>query len=122
VTDTAPRPEPAEAVAPGPAVSEWPSHQPVPERAEDVPAPSPVVSEQPTEQVAPAPFDQATPSKLDGAMAVIDETEGQLGDVEAALERLESGNYRVCEICGVPLDMAALAVAPTLRRCLVHAS
>jgi RNA polymerase-binding transcription factor DksA len=55
-----------------------------------------------------------------GAMAMIEETEGLLGDVEAALERLESGQYRICEICGAPLDAATLVVEPTLRRCLAH--
>jgi RNA polymerase-binding transcription factor DksA len=59
---------------------------------------------------------------LSAAMAAIEEAEGLLGDVEAALERLESGRYRTCEICGAPLEPATLAGAPTLRRCVVHAS
>jgi DnaK suppressor protein len=53
-------------------------------------------------------------------MSMIEETEGLIGDVEAALERLESGQYRSCEICGASLDDATLTAAPTLRRCLVH--
>jgi RNA polymerase-binding transcription factor DksA len=59
---------------------------------------------------------------LSAAMAAIEEAEGLLGDVEAALERLEAGQYRTCEICGAPLDQASLVGAPTLRRCVVHAS
>lgn len=56
------------------------------------------------------------------AMATIEEAEGVLGNVEAALERLESGQYLRCEICGAQLDPAILVNAPTLRRCVVHAS
>jgi RNA polymerase-binding transcription factor DksA len=59
---------------------------------------------------------------VEAAMATIEEAEGLLGDVEAALERLEAGQYRTCEICGAPLDSAILVSAPTLRRCVVHAS
>jgi len=58
---------------------------------------------------------------LDGAMVTIEEAEGLIVDVEVALERLEAGQYRTCEICGAALDSAALASAPTLRRCVVHA-
>jgi RNA polymerase-binding transcription factor DksA len=65
---------------------------------------------------------ESEPSKLAATITVIEDAEGRLGDVEAALERLESGRYRVCEICGGPLDAAALAATPTLRRCLIHAS
>jgi hypothetical protein len=56
------------------------------------------------------------------ATAAIEHAEGVLADVESALERLESGQYLRCEICGAPLDPATLAAAPTLRRCVVHAS
>jgi RNA polymerase-binding transcription factor DksA len=58
---------------------------------------------------------------LEVAMATIEEAEGVLGDVEAALERLEAGQYLTCEICGAPLEVAILVGAPTLRRCVVHA-
>ena len=68
---------------------------------------------------APGPTPDAA---LEGATVMIDETEVLLGDVETALERLEAGQYRTCEICGAALDPAALASAPTLRRCLAHAS
>ena len=59
---------------------------------------------------------------LEGATVMIEEAEVLLGDVEAALDRLESGEYRTCEICGAPLGAATLANTPTLRRCLAHAS
>lgn len=58
---------------------------------------------------------------LESAMATIEEGESLIVDVEVALERLEAGQYRTCEICGAPLDAAALVSAPTLRRCVVHA-
>ena len=83
---------------------------------------------EPAENAASDSVDAAEPSEgsprseLEGAMAMVEETEGLLVDVEAALERLESGQYRTCEICGAPLEMATLASAPTLRRCLAHTS
>jgi RNA polymerase-binding transcription factor DksA len=58
---------------------------------------------------------------LEVAMATIEDAEGVLGDVEAALERLEAGQYLTCEICGAPLEVAILVGTPTLRRCVVHA-
>jgi RNA polymerase-binding transcription factor DksA len=58
---------------------------------------------------------------LEAATATIEQAEGVLADVESALERLESGQYLTCEICGAPLDPAILVNAPTLRRCVVHA-
>jgi hypothetical protein len=61
-------------------------------------------------------------SGLESATVMIDEAEVLLGDVEAALDRLESGQYRTCEICGAPLEAATLASTPTLRRCLAHDS
>ena len=86
---------------------------PTPEFAEDA-APGPVGAAEPS---AGSPR-----SELEGATAMIEETEGLLSDVEAALERLESGQYRTCEICGAPLDAPMLVGAPTLRRCLAHAA
>jgi hypothetical protein len=70
---------------------------------------------------------EATPGDPPGdglvaATAAIEHAEGVLADVESALERLESGQYLTCEICGAPLDPAILVNAPTLRRCVVHAS
>jgi RNA polymerase-binding transcription factor DksA len=59
---------------------------------------------------------------LQVATVTIEQAEGVLADVESALERLESGQYLTCEICGAPLDPAILVNAPTLRRCVVHAS
>jgi hypothetical protein len=73
------------------------------------------------EDVTETPGDSPGDGLVD-ATAAIEHAEGVLADVESALERLESGQYLACEICGAPLDTAILVNAPTLRRCVVHAS
>ncbi len=43
-----------------------------------------------------------------------------LDDVDRALERLTSGAYDTCEICGTVMPDAYLAVDPTGRVCEQH--
>lgn len=50
----------------------------------------------------------------------LDRSEAELDGVEQALARLDAGTYGSCEVCATTLDPAALAGAPTLRRCPVH--
>ena len=48
--------------------------------------------------------------------------EGELGDVERALKRLEQGNiYGLCEICGKPIPDNRLEALPGTRYCVEHA-
>jgi RNA polymerase-binding transcription factor DksA len=47
--------------------------------------------------------------------------QGDLADVDRALERLDEGTYGTCEACGVALPDEALAEAPALRTCAQHA-
>lgn len=42
----------------------------------------------------------------------------QVQDIEAALLRLQSGNYGVCENCGQPIPLARLEVVPEARYCV----
>lgn len=44
----------------------------------------------------------------------------QLREVEAALQRLESGQYGECVDCGEPIPYERLHAAPATRRCLAH--
>jgi RNA polymerase-binding transcription factor DksA len=45
-----------------------------------------------------------------------------LEDVEAALQRLETGSYGLCEVCGKPIGAARLEAMPAARLCIVDAA
>ena len=45
--------------------------------------------------------------------------EGELKDIDDALQRLEQGTYGICEECGKPIDEARLEVKPWARYCVV---
>ncbi len=45
-----------------------------------------------------------------------------LEEVEAALARLESGNYGLCEVCGKPIGEARLEAMPAARLCIADAA
>jgi RNA polymerase-binding transcription factor DksA len=57
---------------------------------------------------------------LSSILSLLTETEGVLTDVERALERLESGEYTTCEVCGEPIPEAILSQLPLARRCGAH--
>ncbi len=42
----------------------------------------------------------------------------ELGQVEAALERIEEGRYGICEVCGDPIDPARLKAMPSANLCI----
>ena len=42
----------------------------------------------------------------------------ELLKVEGALRRIETGEYGCCFVCGEPIDIRRLAVAPTSTRCV----
>jgi DnaK suppressor protein len=41
-----------------------------------------------------------------------------LGDIEAALRKIEDGSYGVCELCGEPIGAARLSAIPWARLCI----
>ena len=47
-----------------------------------------------------------------------DNERAQLAIVEAALERLDSGTWGWCVVCGRPMDEARLRAAPEALRCV----
>lgn len=51
-------------------------------------------------------------------LAILERTERQLRDVERALERLERGEYGMCEMCGERIGDARLTARPAARLCL----
>lgn len=66
----------------------------------------------------------ADPSEVDTqgfdrqrGLAVLDQIEGELTDIEHAFERLDDGTYGTCEACGQPISDDRLAVFPAARLC-----
>ena len=53
--------------------------------------------------------------------SLIDGAKAQLAQVEAAMARLEAGNYGRCEVCGEPIPAGRLEARPTARTCVAHA-
>ncbi|SCK13551.1 TraR/DksA family transcriptional regulator [Streptomyces sp. WMMB 322] len=41
-----------------------------------------------------------------------------LAELDTAAERLRTGEYWLCELCGRPIPVARLAARPTARRCI----
>jgi RNA polymerase-binding transcription factor DksA len=54
-------------------------------------------------------------SQLD---ALVQQARDHLGEVEAALSRVEDGSYGTCERCGRPIADARLEARPTARTCV----
>jgi DnaK suppressor protein len=54
--------------------------------------------------------------------ALVLQVQGQLAEVEAAIERLAAGTYGVCEQCGQPIATARLEARPAARTCIECAS
>ena len=50
------------------------------------------------------------------------ELQEALDEVEAAIERLEAGNYGRCEGCGKPIGPARLEAMPAARFCIADAA
>lgn len=53
-------------------------------------------------------------------LAVQDQLDDRLSEVNAALERLEEGNYGRCEVCGRQIDPERLEARPATRYCVEH--
>ena len=51
-------------------------------------------------------------------LAILERTDRQLADVERALERLDRGEYGICEACGERIGAARLTARPAARLCL----
>src|ERR1700722_4878185 len=50
------------------------------------------------------------------------ELRDSLDEVDAALERLRTGTYGACEVCGKPIGAARLEAMPAARFCIVDAA
>jgi len=54
--------------------------------------------------------------------ALLAQSRQRLADIAAALERLDTGTYGVCESCGEPIAPARLEARPYARTCISCAS
>lgn len=59
-------------------------------------------------------------SNHDRVAALISESQAQVAQVTKALERIDSGTYGFCVVCGNMIDTDRLAILPTATLCLVH--
>ncbi len=59
----------------------------------------------------------ATAEKAE-TLALIDQLQMTLSDVEEALARMESGTYGKCEICGEEIPLRRLEARPHALRCI----
>lgn len=50
--------------------------------------------------------------------AINEHETAELGDIEAALERLDAGTYGQCNDCGATIPPARLNAYPTAKRCI----
>ncbi|PUE43075.1 TraR/DksA C4-type zinc finger protein [Limnohabitans sp. Bal53] len=50
--------------------------------------------------------------------AINEHETAELGDIDAALERIQAGTYGTCTDCGVSIPPARLNAYPTAKRCI----
>lgn len=58
--------------------------------------------------------------EMDQRAEIETELEKRLRDVSAALERIKTGQYGLCEIGGEPIEKERLTVNPAARTCTIH--
>jgi RNA polymerase-binding transcription factor DksA len=66
---------------------------------------------------------EAAAAEVEGRQpSVLDRVQGELDDVERALERLDDGSYGTCQACGAAIPDEVLEERPTARFCGEHES
>lgn len=53
--------------------------------------------------------------------SLLEQLEAELGDLDAALRKVEEGRYGTCEICGKEITADRLEALPGARTCIEHA-
>lgn len=53
-------------------------------------------------------------------VAIVRQLESRLGDIDAALERIESGAYGACSVCGKEIETDRLGANPAATTCKAH--
>ncbi|HLT69197.1 MAG TPA: TraR/DksA C4-type zinc finger protein [Acidimicrobiales bacterium] len=54
-------------------------------------------------------------------LALLNQLNDQLEEIEHALSKMDDGTYGVCEVCGRPIAEARLEAMPATRFCIDHA-
>jgi len=54
-------------------------------------------------------------------MALLNQLNEQLDDIDHALAKLDDGTYGLCEACGQPIAEARIEAMPATRFCIAHA-
>ncbi len=54
------------------------------------------------------------------ALSVQESTEAHIRDIDAALKRLDTGRYGVCEVCGTKIPAGRLEAKPEAAYCVEH--
>lgn len=58
--------------------------------------------------------------EFEGNTGILNNLESQLTEVSAALERIQSGTYGLCEVCGKPIEKERLEANPSARISIKH--
>lgn len=67
------------------------------------------------------PADQGTENfERERVQAIIDQIETRIEEVDAALHRLDSGEYGRCQVCGKEIPEERIAARPEARYCVEH--
>jgi len=53
--------------------------------------------------------------------SLLEQLEAEIGDLDAALRKVDEGTYGICEICGRPIEPERLEALPGTRTCIEHA-
>ena len=53
--------------------------------------------------------------------SILEQLEAEIGDLDAALRKIDEGTYGTCEICGREIEPERLEAMPGTRTCFEHA-
>ncbi|HLJ09314.1 MAG TPA: TraR/DksA C4-type zinc finger protein [Acidimicrobiia bacterium] len=53
--------------------------------------------------------------------SLLEQLEAEIGDLDAALRKIDDGTYGTCEVCGRQIEAERLEAMPGTRTCIEHA-
>lgn len=53
--------------------------------------------------------------------SLLEQLEAEIGDLDAALRKIDDGTYGICEVCGKQIEAERLEAMPGTRTCIEHA-
>ena len=53
--------------------------------------------------------------------SLLEQLEAEIGDLDAALRKIDDGTYGTCEVCGREIEPERLEAMPGTRTCIEHA-